>query len=966
MARTPEILTHEEQVTRTPYLLKPWLSYISHLSNPRHSTLFQIYERAVAALPGSYKLWRQYSAAFREFALAHHPLHPSRDASLNVSFRAAESLRVSPVLWSEVVSDLLREGRFGRARQVANEALRLLPALQHHFVWDVLLEGTVYVENAPAEMAVCLLRRYAKYRPGGAERLFAFLVKAERWDEAIVEMVAVLRDPDWEPEGEKTREMLWMEVARVAAANLRDISTVDVAGLLRGAIRAAVTDVGELWVVLGEYFIRKGLFEEARNVYEEAMGKVNAVRDFALIFEAYAKFEEGLVSAAMEDVEVVQEEGGGENELREVKDMVELLIARLEYLTDRRPMLLSDVWLRQNPHNVHEWHKRARLFKQAKDPPNVVDTYTKAVQTVNPRRATNGRPHTLWLAFARYYEDAKDLTSARRVLDKAVSNPEGFRSAEDLAAVWCEYAEMELRCTTPETARKVLSRAVQQPEKLKENEAKKLRGQTGSNVEAALGLGAGNVHISHEYDNSSPAWYAYKSLRVWHFLLDITQSIGSPEEVIELHHRMFELRIASPQTILSGTTYLESKRLFEQAFRLYDKGTSALSWPSALRVWVVYLTRFVQRYGDSKLERARDLFEEAIRSAPPRRRGGHEYPHPQLALLFLMYADMEENHSLARHSLAVLSRATKEVREEDRASVYRVYIVKMATLFGVTKTRTIYEEALGALSKPEEVLEFAERFASMEARLGELERARGIYKHASEVADPRRRGMFEMFWHSWSSFELEHGTEDTFRDMLRQKKMVQLNHRGALLDEGPSEGSEGKGIRYMIRDTEVLNGGSGDGGNGERPGVKRKERDGQSNLDVRNEDRDEREDEIGREDHGNGSSGTLPEGSNGKVSQETAGQNDGVDMKSEDPQEATGGRPNNKLNIIQKEMPEALRKLVGAAHAQSAKKRRLEDGVDGTGKGPGKEVCDGQHETDDVERPMGALERIKRSKLNAT
>ena len=29
---------------------------------------------------------------------------------------------------------------------------------------------------------------------------------------------------------------------------------------------------------------------------------------------------------------------------------------------ERRPELLSSVMLRQNPHNVHEWHKRAKLF----------------------------------------------------------------------------------------------------------------------------------------------------------------------------------------------------------------------------------------------------------------------------------------------------------------------------------------------------------------------------------------------------------------------------------------------------------------------------------------------------------------------------------------------------------------------------------------------------------------------------
>lgn len=38
-------------------------------------------------------------------------------------------------------------------------------------------------------------------------------------------------------------------------------------------------------------------------------------------------------------------------------------LARLEHLMARRPELLSSVMLRQNPHNVHEWHKRVKLFE---------------------------------------------------------------------------------------------------------------------------------------------------------------------------------------------------------------------------------------------------------------------------------------------------------------------------------------------------------------------------------------------------------------------------------------------------------------------------------------------------------------------------------------------------------------------------------------------------------------------------
>ena len=42
---------------------------------------------------------------------------------------------------------------------------------------------------------------------------------------------------------------------------------------------------------------------------------------------------------------------------------LELKLARYEWLMDRRPLLLNSVLLRQNPHNVNEWHKRVDLLK---------------------------------------------------------------------------------------------------------------------------------------------------------------------------------------------------------------------------------------------------------------------------------------------------------------------------------------------------------------------------------------------------------------------------------------------------------------------------------------------------------------------------------------------------------------------------------------------------------------------------
>merc|ERR1712183_272318 len=62
------------------------------------------------------------------------------------------------------------------------------------------------------------------------------------------------------------------------------------------------------------------------------------------------------------------------------------------------------------------------------------------------------------------------------------------------------------------------------------------------------------------------------------------------------------------------------------------------------------------------------------------------------------------------------------------------------------------------------------RFAEMETKLGEIDRARAIYSHASQMCDPR---VTADFWQIWKEFEVKHGNEDTLREMLRVKRSVQ-------------------------------------------------------------------------------------------------------------------------------------------------------------------------------------------------
>jgi len=80
---------------------------------------------------------------------------------------------------------------------------------------------------------------------------------------------------------------------------------------------------------------------------------LHTVRDFTLVFDAYAEFEESMLSARMEA-------GAADDEL-------DLRMRRFEKLMDKRPFLVNEVILRGNPHQCAEWANRVALYKDDKE-----------------------------------------------------------------------------------------------------------------------------------------------------------------------------------------------------------------------------------------------------------------------------------------------------------------------------------------------------------------------------------------------------------------------------------------------------------------------------------------------------------------------------------------------------------------------------------------------------------------------
>ena len=106
---------------------------------------------------------------------------------------------------------------------------------------------------------------------------------------------------------------------------------------------------------------------------------------------------------------------------------------------------------------------------------------------------------------------------------------------------------------------------------------------------------------------------------------------------------------------------------------------------------------------------------------------------------------------------------------DEKLDVYELYVSRAMDFFGVGKVRSIYESAVELELPDFQTKVLCTRYARLERKLGEIDRARGLYIHASQFANPQQDAEF---WEEWNRFEVRHGNEDTFREMLRIKRSV--------------------------------------------------------------------------------------------------------------------------------------------------------------------------------------------------
>ena len=924
IAEYPTLLNHEESLLKTPYDLKAWWLYLEDIdtllqgftshassnsrSNKKKTTTHPkqkqqkqqqqellleklrefVGRRSVAALPGSYKLWKCHW----EFLLGQNaksrPGFDNYTRILQAMETALRTLHKCPRVWLvylqfvlslpnqellKVPEECLTTSNSSGSgtttlmmtkttflRTLANRALQALPVTQHEDkLWPVLLEcwkddtelqdfeaelgdllndgsnmndqdpTTTSTTTEQEESAVetqlrvetrCrLLRRYVMLQPTYRATLCDFYRDHEKWGEAALLYQEMLQNPNsaskssretpeyfqwWNaladlctqhPVEVEEAGVPWEAMVRSAVAigsnhttttapnNNTDTGTEGSSSLGMATTTISVTNSahatvlqemqGLLWSKLADSWIRRGEFDLARSVLEEGLESVSRVRDFTILFDAYLQFEQGLLEAAAEQMEedgdVADEDGSNSNDVddddwdillgstkaigqdgtgkagQSMADL-ELAMARAEHLTSRRPILLNRVLLRQNPHNVGEWIARSKLYEEQEEPIMAASALEEALKTVQATRANNGTPSSLVTELVKLYE-SQSVEKARDFLERiCVQQEYAFKTSDELAECYAAWVELELRHEAWDDALAIVRGAV--------------------------------APVSRQTSNSGGRVLKLtKSLRLWDLLLDLEESLGTTQTTKDAYNRSIEIKVATPLHILNFASFLTGHKYFEESFSVFERGLELFAFPhpGAKILWKAYIEAFNKRFSGTKIERTRDIFQRCLETCPAE----------ECAEFFMMNGAFEEEYGLTKRALGVYGAMARKVPKDDKFTAYQLYIAKTTRYLGLTATREIYQEAIEAL-EDDAAAKLCLDFAKMETTLQEIERSRAVLTYGAQMADPRRN---PEYWKTWNEFEIAHGNEETFREMLRIKRGVEaafstVNYNAAEMGAG--------------------------------------------------------------------------------------------------------------------------------------------------------------------------------------
>ena len=760
---------------QNPYNFKSWWDTLSSSKEAPFSIRKKIYLVSLHYLPGSYKLWYNYLKEEREYAKANYNI-PNKyyDEVNKLHEQALIYMMKMPKIWIDFIQFMFEQNLITKTKTIFNKALQAIPITQHKKLWDIYIPYIESLSNCH-QTKIEIFKRYIKFNPDYKEKFINFLIGIKEFNTAIYYIIEILNDENFYSKENKSQYYYWIILCQIINnyPEYIDLSIcnkeLNVDRVIRHGIKKYSDEVGNLWVTLANYYIKIGLIEKAREIFEEALEKILTVRDFSLVFNSYLNFEQEMMKYNIFNSEISVDNNlelsckNGENEenklteleLNELENaMNELKFEEIKYekieedeniqkgdtennsnikkfnfirvnnLLQRRPFLLNSTILRRNPNNVNEWLKRIELMKEKNDFNQIKKLYEECLNTIKINEAY-GKLSEIYISYANFYEENNNIKKANEIYFKGCNL--NYKKTEENVTMWCLWCEMNIRRKKYKDAYSI---------------------------------------IKYICTNNTNKYYKYnKNIKLWSLYIDleINMNKNNEKQVIYIYNKMIEFKIANIETIFNFIIYLEKIKYYEKIYNIYEQSIELFTWPNAYDICLCYLVDFINHYKNEKSEIFRDIIQNIIVLS------GH------LKIFYYIYAFYEEKYGLYNHCIDILKEASQNVKDDEKPEIHSVIIAKSAKYFGIGKVRLAFDDAMNNLDKSF-VLEIGLKYISIEIKLKEINRARGIFKYLGKLFNPDNKEYKEEFWEMWDNFEKLYGDTVTYQEMKNELKLSQLRN----------------------------------------------------------------------------------------------------------------------------------------------------------------------------------------------
>lgn len=567
------------------YFVKYWLSKIKVLDCFNFQGRLSLYKQALEFIPGSYKIWK---TMFDEFNL-----YLRNKCILNNKFAEFESLltksleymKKMPRVWLIYMKYLESSGRIIDLYNLINRCLETLPVTQHDKIWKFVVP---WAEALPIqELAMSILKRYLKYDESYKENMVVYFEKMGNFNECTKYLSEIVTNTNFYSEKGISHYEYSMKLCLILASKKTRFEPDKAEEIFNSCLSKYSDEIGNIWVYFAEFYIRRGQFRKAREVFNLALEKVMTNKDFGIVYDAFLKLEEEILTFVFDDQFLIMDEKSLKRVTSELstdgKNVQQEQIEKVETLMKKREILLNSTKLRQNKNSVQTWLERFSLLTENEE--DLQKAFLESISNVDSLKA-DGFFSKIWIYIARFYEYKRNFYMMNQVYLQSLEK--NFRNKSDYQVIFKNWIETLLKYGFQKDCMCILKSFL-------------------------FEYGGTSAYFSRILKAKS---IINTSNEIWSLYLDLEYNFGLKDDLNKGYQMMLSKKIISPLNTFNYLKLLQKEENWEKIVKVCESALSLFKWPALHFIWLFYIDTYQTQYGASKKERIRDLYCRVLESCP--------------------------------------------------------------------------------------------------------------------------------------------------------------------------------------------------------------------------------------------------------------------------------------------------------------------------------------------------------------